>query len=68
MRPVIVVVVLVLTKHGCSMPLVDDQDAVEQFAAEAADEAFGDRVGPRRPDRCLDDADVDLRSAAGVSV
>jgi hypothetical protein len=46
MRPVIVVVVLVLTKHGCSMPLVDDQDAVEQFAAEAADEAFGDWTVP----------------------
>jgi hypothetical protein len=59
MRPVIVVVVLVLTKHGCSMPLVDDQDAVEQFAAEAADEAFGDRVGPRCPCRCPDDTGVD---------
>jgi hypothetical protein len=56
MRPVIVVMVLVLTKHGCGMPLVDDEDAVEQFAAEAADEAFGDRVGPRCPYRCPDDA------------
>jgi hypothetical protein len=26
----IVVVVLVLAKHGCGMPLVDDQDAVEE--------------------------------------
>jgi hypothetical protein len=33
MRPVIVVMVLVLTKHGCGMPLVGDEDAVEQFAA-----------------------------------
>jgi hypothetical protein len=33
--------------------------AVEEFAADAADEAFGDRVGPRCPHRCLDDADVD---------
>jgi hypothetical protein len=29
------------------MPLVDDQSAVEEFAADAADETFGDRVGPR---------------------
>jgi hypothetical protein len=29
MRPVIVVMVLVLTKHGRGMPLVGDQDAVE---------------------------------------
>jgi hypothetical protein len=42
---------LVLTKHGRGLPLVDDQDAVEEFAAEAAGEAFGDRVGPRWPDR-----------------
>jgi hypothetical protein len=38
---------------------IDDQDAVEEFAAEAADEAFGDRVGPRCPDRRSDDPDVD---------
>ena len=41
------------------MLLVDDQDTVEEFTADAADEAFGNRVGPRRPDRCRDDADVD---------
>jgi hypothetical protein len=51
-------VVLVLAEHGSGMPLVDDQDAVEEFAANAADEAFGDRVGPRCPDRCLDDGDA----------
>jgi hypothetical protein len=39
------------------MALVDDQGAVEEFAADAADEAFGDRVGPWRPHRCFDDAD-----------
>jgi hypothetical protein len=53
-----VVVVLVLAEHGGAVPRVDDQGAVEEFAADAADEAFGDRVGPRRPYRCLDDADV----------
>src|SRR5256885_10075439 len=41
-----------------AVPLVDDQGAVEEFAADAADEAFGDSVGARRPHRCLDDADV----------
>ena len=40
-----VVVVLVLAEHGDGVPLVDDQGAVEEFAADAADEAFGDRVG-----------------------
>ena len=57
--PMVVVVVLVLGEHGGGVPLVDDQGAVEEFAADAADEAFGDRVGPRRPHRRLDDPDVD---------
>jgi hypothetical protein len=35
-----------------------DEDSVEEFAADAADEAFGDRVGPWRPHRCPEDADV----------
>jgi hypothetical protein len=58
-RPVTVVMMLVLRKHGCGVPLVDDQDAVEEFAAEAADEAFGNCVGPRCPARRSDDSDVD---------
>jgi hypothetical protein len=32
--------VLVLAKHGCGMPLVGDEDAVEELASDAADEAF----------------------------
>ena len=44
---VVVVVARVLPKHGCGVPLVDDQDVVEDFPADRADEAFGDRVGPR---------------------
>jgi hypothetical protein len=51
--------VLVLAEHHYGMPLIDDQGVVEEFAADAADEAFGDRVGPRCPHRCLDDPDVD---------
>jgi hypothetical protein len=57
-RPVLVVMALVLTKHGGGVPLVDDQEAVEEFAAEGADEAFGDGVGPRSSYRRLDDLDV----------
>jgi hypothetical protein len=44
---------------------------VEAFAAEGADETFGNRVRPRCPDRGADDADVgggkdtDLRKSAG---
>jgi hypothetical protein len=30
MRSVAVVMAFVLAKHGCGVPLVDDQDAVEQ--------------------------------------
>ena len=41
------------------MPLVDDQKTVEEFAADGADEAFGDRVRPRCAHRRLDDLDVD---------
>jgi len=58
-RPVIVVVAFELLQHGCGVSLVEDQDSVEEFAADRADEALGDRVGPRRAHRCLDDPDVD---------
>jgi hypothetical protein len=44
-RPVIVVVEFVSAQYGHGVALADDQDAVEEFAADAADEAFGDGVG-----------------------
>src|SRR4030095_2822821 len=44
---------------GCCVSLVDDQHSVEQFAADAADEAFGDGIRPGGPYRCPDDPDVD---------
>ena len=59
MWAVVVVVPLVLPKHAGSVALVDDQDAVEEFATNRADEAFGDRVGARCLHRRLDDFDVD---------
>src|SRR2546423_10098285 len=49
----------VLAKHGGGMPVDDDQDAVEEYAADVADEALGDRVGPRCAHRRPDDPDVD---------
>jgi hypothetical protein len=45
---VAVAVVLVLIEHCCDTPLVDDQNAVEEFTADAADEAFSGRVGTRQ--------------------
>jgi len=35
-------------QHGCSVPLVDDQEMVEELTADGADKAFGDRIIPRR--------------------
>ncbi len=58
-RPVGVVVVCVLAKNCFGVSLVDHQYAVEEFAANVADEAFGDGIGPWRTHRGLDDADVD---------
>jgi hypothetical protein len=48
-------VLLVLAQHASGVGGVDDQDPVEEFSADSADEPFGDRVRPRRPHRDLDD-------------
>jgi hypothetical protein len=40
-------IVLVLVEDHSSVSLVDDEHAVEEFAADAGDEPFGDGVGPR---------------------
>jgi hypothetical protein len=39
--------------------LVDGEHAVEEFAVDAADEPFGDGVGPWCLDGCLDYSDPD---------
>jgi hypothetical protein len=57
--PVVVVMACVLLEHGCGVTVVDDHDMVEEFAADGADQAFGDGVCSRRPHRCLDNPDVD---------
>jgi hypothetical protein len=49
-RPGRVVVRLVLGQDGAQMSLAEDQDAVEEFSAEGADEAFADRVHARSLD------------------
>ena len=59
MWPVFVEMALITAKYNGGVSLVDDQDAVEQFAADRSDEALGDRVRPRRPHRRLDDPDID---------
>ena len=58
-RAVMVVVALELAQHGCGVSLVDDHKAVEEFAADGADEAFGDRIRPWRAHGRRDDLDVD---------
>jgi hypothetical protein len=40
------------------MALSGDEDVVEAFPAQCSDEAFHDRVRPRRPDRGADDPDI----------
>jgi hypothetical protein len=48
----------VLGQHAFKVTAVEDQHPVEQFAADGADPSFGDRVRPRRPHRCAQNADV----------
>ena len=40
------------------MARAGDQQVIEAFAAQRADEAFGDRIGPRCSNWGADDADV----------
>jgi hypothetical protein len=53
-----VVVVHELAQHRGEVARSGDQHVVEAFAAQRADPALGDRVGPRRLDWGADDADV----------
>jgi hypothetical protein len=45
----VVVVPLVLAERHPGMLLVDDQGAVEEFAADSSDKAFGDAPAVRGP-------------------
>jgi hypothetical protein len=55
----VIEVVLVLREYRGRMPLIDDQDPVQQLPADAAYESFGDRVRPRCADGCSDHLDSD---------
>lgn len=57
MRPVAVVMVDEDAEHLLEVSAVDDQEPVETFRADGADEAFCDRIRLRRADRCFDDLD-----------
>ena len=50
-RPVTVVVAFELVQHDSGVSLVDDQEAVEEFAADCPDESLRDRIRPRCPHR-----------------
>ena len=54
-------------ENALKVAAVDDQEPVEALSASGADEAFRDRVGLRRTDRCLDDLDA-LACEDGVEV
>jgi hypothetical protein len=47
-----------LAQHGDKVAWSGDQEVIEAFAAQGADEAFGDRVRAGCLDRSADDADV----------
>jgi hypothetical protein len=50
-RAVLVVVPFEHTQGTCRVPLVDDQDTVEELATDGADEALGDRIRMGAPVR-----------------
>ena len=53
-----VVVLDELVQDLFEVPGSGDYEVIEAFAAQRADEAFGDRVGPGCPNRAAEDADV----------
>src|SRR4051812_2331036 len=57
-RTMPVVVIDVLPQHCSEVAGSDDQEVVEAFTAQGADETFRDRIRPGCPDRGVDDADV----------
>ena len=67
MWPVPVVVVDEHAEHVLEVSSVHDQEPVEAFRADGADEAFGDRVRLRCSHGCLDDLDA-VAGEDGVEV
>jgi hypothetical protein len=60
--------VLILGQHCRGVALVDDEDTVEEFSADAADERLGNRVRPWRSDRSFDHLDPRASQDRRVSV
>src|SRR5437879_5582120 len=58
MRPMAVVVPDVDVQDALELRTAEDQDPIETFAPQRADEAFGVRVGARCPDWRSDDLDA----------
>src|SRR5690242_1437945 len=58
LRTMPVVVVDALLQHCSEVAGSGDQEVVETFAAQGADEAFRDRVCPGCPDRRADDPEI----------
>src|SRR5262245_24042687 len=58
MRSVRVEMSHILAQYDVEMAGSGDQEVVEAFSAQGADEAFRDRVRPRCPDRGADDPHV----------
>src|SRR5215218_4289507 len=56
-RPVAVVMIDVDAEHALEVSSAEDQDPVETFTPDGADEALGVRVRPRRSYRCADHLD-----------
>jgi hypothetical protein len=48
----------ILAQHDLEVAWSGDQEVVEAFPAQGADEPFGDGVRPRCLDRGSDDADI----------
>ena len=59
-RPGGVVVLLVFGQDGAQVRLAENQDAVEEFAAQCPDEAFADRVGPHRQQHLIQMTGTDV--------
>jgi hypothetical protein len=49
-------------QNRAQVGFVDNEEVIQAFAAQGADEPFGDRVGPRRPDRGEQRLDAEPRA------
>ena len=64
MGTVLVVIPGHVSKNCSQVGLVDDQQVIQTFPADGADESFGERVRPRRPHRRADHPGADRREDA----